>query len=160
MRHKRPVVRSRSVGPGKARTQILFNSLYLRYSGSLSNSYVILWITNDDMNRHRTLRTVLIGTWEVRCLNRPQQGYSEDRWFRVYLRIFSQLPWISNNASWPATGPQTSIARSLHIAIYCFLFKFPVFSRFLNVIQSPSTSSSSPSRHFYPFFCLSFNNEF
>ena len=51
------------------------------------------------------LRAVLIGTSEVRGLNRPQQGYSEDRGIRVYIRTFSQFPQVSNNEGCLATGP-------------------------------------------------------
>ena len=49
-------------------------------------------------------------------------------------------------------------ARSPQRVMHCFLFQFPVFSRFFKVIQQLVTSSSSSSSHFYAFLYLSFNN--
>jgi hypothetical protein len=54
----------------------------------------------------------------------------------------------------------TSKAISPQIAIYCFLFQFPVSSIFLKVSEQLLTSSSSSSRHFCPSLHLPFHNVF
>jgi len=56
------------------------------------------------------------------------------------------------------TGPDSPKASSPHSAIDCFLFQFPVPSRFLKTIQQLRMPSSSPSRHFYPSLYISFNS--
>jgi hypothetical protein len=61
---------------------------------------------------------------------------------------FCSLSYDKSIASSKASSPQG--------AIQCFLFKFPVSSRFLKVIQYLFTSSSSSYCHFY----LSFSNMF
>lgn len=70
-----------------------------------------------------------------------------------YIHLLQRLPHDSFRALSKETSPQNEIQ--------CFLFQFAVSCRFLKVIQQLLTSfPPSSSHHFYPSFCLFFNNLF
>ena len=69
------------------------------------------------------------------------------------LHLLRCLPYDRSRSSSKESSP--------HSAIYFFLFPFPLCCRFLKAVQQLLKSfSSSPSHHFYPFFCRSSNNLF
>ena len=108
---------------------------------------------------HCSLRTPQLGQQPkpLRVLSRcfsTKYAFSSQLFFYgfAFIRSFRSLSYDRSINSSTASSPQG--------AIQCFLFQFPGFSRFLNIIQYLLTSSSSSSCHFQPFFYLSFNNMF
>jgi hypothetical protein len=68
------------------------------------------------------------------------------------LHSFRTLPCVRSTASSKASSP--------HSEIQCFLFQFPVPSRFLKIIQQLPRSSTSSSSHFYPALNNVFKKQF